>query len=83
MAGTRPRAGSIGGAGRVRTDDPLLAKQVLYQLSYDPELGVVMSIKNIYSEIYFVRSIGTQKTAGFPTASFDHRCHSFRWAPSP
>ena len=28
-----------GGAGRVRTDDPLLAKQVLYQLSYDPEKG--------------------------------------------
>ena len=24
------------GAGRVRTGDPLLAKQVLYQLSYDP-----------------------------------------------
>jgi hypothetical protein len=31
-----------GGAGRVRTDDPLLAKQVLYQLSYDPKLGGVM-----------------------------------------
>lgn len=25
-----------GGVGRVRTDDVLLAKQVLYQLSYDP-----------------------------------------------
>ena len=25
-----------GGADRVRTGDPLLAKQVLYQLSYDP-----------------------------------------------
>ena len=24
------------GAGRIRTDDPLLAKQVLCQLSYDP-----------------------------------------------
>jgi hypothetical protein len=32
----------IGGARRVRTDDPLLAKQVLYQLSYDPKLGGVM-----------------------------------------
>ena len=31
-----------GGAGRVRTDDPLLAKQVLYQLSYDPKLDGVM-----------------------------------------
>ena len=29
----------LGGAGRVRTGDPLLAKQVLYQLSYGPILG--------------------------------------------
>jgi hypothetical protein len=28
--------GSIGGASRDRTDDPLLAKQVLSQLSYGP-----------------------------------------------
>jgi hypothetical protein len=27
-----------GGGGRSRADDPLLAKQVLYQLSYAPEL---------------------------------------------
>ena len=27
---------SAGGAGRDRTDDPLLAKQVLSQLSYGP-----------------------------------------------
>ena len=33
----------LGGAGRSRTDDPLLAKQVLYQLSYDP-------IKDIFKE---------------------------------
>jgi hypothetical protein len=31
--------GQIGGAGRSRTGDPLLAKQVLYQLSYDPICG--------------------------------------------
>ena len=30
-------AGEIGGAGRIRTGDVLLAKQVLYQLSYVPE----------------------------------------------
>ena len=30
---------NFGGAGEVRTRDPLLAKQVLYQLSYDPEIG--------------------------------------------
>jgi hypothetical protein len=29
----------FGGAGRVRTGDPLLAKQVLCQLSYDPIRG--------------------------------------------
>ena len=30
------RARRLGGADRIRTGDPLLAKQVLYQLSYDP-----------------------------------------------
>ena len=33
---TDSRAGEAGGAGRDRTDDPLLAKQVLSQLSYSP-----------------------------------------------
>ena len=31
---------SLGGADRVRTGDPLLAKQMLYQLSYDPRQGL-------------------------------------------
>ncbi len=31
-----PRARRLGGADRIRTGDRLLAKQVLYQLSYDP-----------------------------------------------
>ena len=31
--------GKIGGAERARTADPLLAKQVLSQLSYSPILG--------------------------------------------
>ena len=31
-----PVTGKNGGAGRDRTDDPLLAKQVLSQLSYGP-----------------------------------------------
>ena len=30
---------AFGGAGRNRTDDPLLAKQVLSQLSYSPILN--------------------------------------------
>ena len=34
-----PRAGPVGGGKRIRTADPLLAKQVLYQLSYTPELS--------------------------------------------
>ena len=35
--GRRPRrVVAIWWSRRVRTDDPLLAKQVLYQLSYDP-----------------------------------------------
>ena len=38
-AGTNRAAGSnVGGAGRDRTDDPLLAKQVLSQLSYSPRI---------------------------------------------
>ena len=36
-----PGAFRFGGARRrFELDDPLLAKQVLYQLSYDPKLGV-------------------------------------------
>jgi hypothetical protein len=29
----------FGGADEIRTRDPLLAKQMLYQLSYDPKIG--------------------------------------------
>ena len=53
--------GVDGGVGRVRTDDVLLAKQVLYQLSYDPIDGKYC-LKNLLFEIYFVRSIETQTT---------------------
>ena len=38
-AGGGDEARSQNGAGRVRTGDPLLAKQVLCQLSYDPIRG--------------------------------------------
>jgi hypothetical protein len=39
---------------------------MLYQLSYDPRQGLYSdAIKNKSPEIYFVRSIETQKTAGF------------------
>ena len=36
MAANNTRKRTFGGAGRNRTDDPLLAKQVLSQLSYSP-----------------------------------------------
>ena len=36
--GGAPGADPVGGGKRIRTADPLLAKQVLYQLSYTPEL---------------------------------------------
>jgi hypothetical protein len=39
QAGRRRTADKSGGARRDRTDDPLLAKQVLSQLSYGPLLG--------------------------------------------
>ena len=39
--GTRPVNLELGGADRDRTGDPLLAKQVLSQLSYSPITGVV------------------------------------------
>ena len=34
------RVPNYGGAGEIRTRDPLLAKQMLYQLSYDPRQGL-------------------------------------------
>ena len=39
-----------GGGERIRTDDPLLAKQVLYQLSYTP-IGL-MSLSNRVYQIF-------------------------------
>jgi hypothetical protein len=41
----------IGGRDRDRTGDPLLAKQVLSQLSYTPTARYCTSFSNIYAEI--------------------------------
>jgi len=49
----------FGGAGRIRTDDFLLAKQALCQLSYDPKIGR-LTLKEHTLETYFVRSTETQ-----------------------
>ena len=60
--GSRPNGTYyLGGADRVRTGDPLLAKQVLYQLSYDP--SVEGCRERTDSEIYFVRSTETRTTS--------------------
>jgi hypothetical protein len=39
-------AGDVGGRDRDRTGDPLLAKQVLSQLSYTPTVGVPFILKH-------------------------------------
>ena len=36
-----------GGGKRIRTDDPLLAKQMLYQLSYTPRHGAGEGIRTL------------------------------------
>ena len=53
--------GQFGGAGEIRTRDPLLAKQMLYQLSYDPEIGRLCCKEPSVLDIYFVRSTETRK----------------------
>ena len=60
------RCSQFGGAGEIRTRDPLLAKQMLYQLSYDPEIGRLCCKELLVLDIYFVRSTGTRKLA-FPS----------------
>jgi hypothetical protein len=55
------RCTQFGGAGEIRTRDPLLAKQMLYQLSYDPEIGGLCCKELLVLDIYFVRSTETQK----------------------
>ena len=42
---TRPKF-NIGGADRTRTDDPLHAMQVLYQLSYNPMRDSILHVIN-------------------------------------
>ena len=55
------RCSQFGGAGEIRTRDPLLAKQMLYQLSYDPEIGRLCCKEPSVLDIYFVRSTETRK----------------------
>ena len=50
-----------GGVGEIRTRDILLAKQALYQLSYDPGNGRLYYKELWVLDIYFVRSTGTRK----------------------
>src|SRR5207244_12992353 len=60
---------AVGGRGRDRTGDPLLAKQVLSQLSYTPTVGVPFIIKHL---------LRCQNP--FPP---HFRCHCTRTVPKP
>tara|TARA_R100000027_G_scaffold61554_5_gene53022 strand:- start:31903 stop:32148 length:246 start_codon:yes stop_codon:yes gene_type:complete len=54
----------IGGAGRSRTDDPLLAKQMLFQLSYGPykEPGCVVDPHETGKEQMFLKNYSVRLT---------------------
>jgi hypothetical protein len=43
----------VGGRGRDRTGDPLLAKQVLSQLSYTPTIETTLSLKHFPQRRYW------------------------------
>jgi hypothetical protein len=49
-----------GGGERIRTDDPLLAKQVLSQLSYTPSVVGLVGIEPTTSRLSGVRSNQTE-----------------------
>ncbi len=61
LAVSMPAAKKLGGADRDRTDDPLLAKQVLSQLSYSP-IGSArgLKIKNPGPRIYRFANLNSQ-----------------------
>ena len=60
----------IGGAGEIRTRDPLLAKQVLCQLSYDPIRGREKWIYKERAEKNLLCAINWNPET---FVSFDHR----------
>jgi hypothetical protein len=66
---------NFGGAGRIRTGAPLLAKQVLYQLSYDPEIGRLCCEKELWFSIFTLcDQLEPRRQQVLPlTASFDHQ----------
>jgi hypothetical protein len=68
---------SLGGADRVRTGDPLLAKQMLYQLSYDPRQGLYSAVlKNISQNLLCAINQDPDYLpgpCGSSPSSFDHR----------
>ncbi len=61
---------TVGGASRDRTDDPLLAKQVLSQLSYGPILRVRQSRTG---GSRWTRTIGLTLIRGAPSNHLSHR----------
>ena len=64
----------IGGAGETRTRDVLLAKQVLYQLSYDPNIRSNAVKRTNYLKFTLCDQLEPRRQQVFKlTASFDHR----------
>ena len=47
-----------GGADRDRTDDPLLAKQVLSQLSYSPKGDLTALLPRLWMQVSCVGTLG-------------------------
>jgi hypothetical protein len=73
-----------GGRDRDRTGDPLLAKQVLSQLSYTPTVGVALILKHFRAHRNpFLRfsAVTVPKLYQNPgkRGLFAPRRHSFRW----
>ena len=54
--------GNLGGGKRDRTDDPLLAKQVLYQLSYAPSTSASGLISLLCLAVCMVGLVGLEPT---------------------
>ena len=59
--GSPTRMWVSGGARRSRTDDILLAKQALYQLSYGPVPGTVRAQENCQCEVHEVGASATSQ----------------------
>ena len=60
-----------GGADQARTDDPLLAKQVLYQLSYNPRT-LPLSFESQHILYIYLQKVKSKKTNSLIKCSTNH-----------